>query len=338
MWNTPEQQEVVRHLRQALLQGRLAHAYLIVGPRHVGKLELALDLARAVNCLAPLEERPCGRCSQCQRIAARKHADLRVLSLRRGSENGPSPKEIGIDQVREVGREASLMPFEGRYRVFIFDGAERMSQEAANALLKTLEEPPTRVLLLLIAEREEALLPTVRSRCRRVEMHPLPHQEVVKYLATQREVESDEAELLARLSRGRLGWALQAVERPELLERRREALDTLSRLTEADLYHRFRYAERLATQYSEDRETGREVLYLWLQWWRDILVMKMGLQELLLNGDRLQQLQQEAARLSATAVTHFLRELLWVLDALEQNATPRLALENLMLALPQPGV
>jgi len=335
VWETPEHQPAVRHLKKAVLEDRLAHAYLLVGPRHVGKLTLALDLARAVNCLAPLEERPCGRCSQCQRIASGKHADIRVLSVRRRAEDGPARKERGIDEVREVEREASLMPFEGRYRVFIFDGAERMSEEASNALLKTLEEPPPQVLLVLIAEREGALLATVRSRCQRMEMRPLPYQEVLEHLVTHRGMETKEAEGLARLSQGCLGWAVQAAEDPQLVERRGEELDILSRLTEPNLYDRFRYAESLARRFSNDRDAGREVLYLWLQWWRDILIVKRGVEGSVLNLERIEMLRQEAAHYSSGAVVAFMGELLATLDALEQNAAPRLALDNLMLALPK---
>jgi DNA polymerase-3 subunit delta' len=335
LWNVSERQPAARHLRKAVLEGRLAHAYLIVGPRHVGKLDLALELACAVNCLAAPGERPCGECSQCRRISSRRHADIQVISLRRPQEEQQPRKEIGIDQVREVGRLASLMPFEGRYRVFIFDEAERMSEEASNALLKTLEEPPPNVLLVLTTTREEALLPTIRSRCQRLQMRPLPREEVMDYLVSSLGLEREEAERLARLSGGRLNWAVEAHQHPEPLERRAEELENLSGLALASLYERFQYADSLARRFSQDREAGREPLHLWLQWWRDILMTKEGVEGFVADCERLERLQREAERYSSATVVTFMHKLLETLDALEQNATPRLALENLMLALPR---
>ena len=144
MWRTIGHEKAVRHLSRSLDQGRLSHAYLFTGPPRVGKMSLAMDLARALNCLG--HDRPCDDCVQCDRIARALHADVRVVEVESGpNRTGGSRTAIGIDQVRDVQREASLKPYEGRYRVFVFDGAEHVTAEAANSLLKTLEEPPDQV-------------------------------------------------------------------------------------------------------------------------------------------------------------------------------------------------
>lgn len=318
-----------------MAENRLAHANLIVGPRDVGKLALALELARAVNCLADVADRPCNKCVQCSRIAAGQHADVHLISLRHTSNAKERRKEMSIDDVREVEHLASLMPFEGRCRVFIFDEAERLSEEASNALLKTLEEPPPHVLLVLTTTKEDSLLPTIRSRCQRLEMRPLPFEDVVESLVRDQGLERSEAERLARLSRGRIGWAVNAARDPQGAEERATDLGELAGLTQASLYERFQFADSLARKFVQDREKGRESLYLWLQWWRDVLLVQAGLREFVLNFEQIEELQQEAGRYSQAAVTAFMHRVMWTLDALEHNATPRLALENLMLSMPR---
>jgi DNA polymerase-3 subunit delta' len=144
MWNTIGHDTAVDLLRRSLDEGRLAHAYMIAGQRHLGKMTLALDLAMAVNCTAP--ERPCGECTQCDRISRGLHTDVKVVEI--DIDTGVT---IKIDQVLEMQREISLAPFEGASRVVIFDESERLTEDAANTLLKTLEEPPDRVLMLLLA-------------------------------------------------------------------------------------------------------------------------------------------------------------------------------------------
>ena len=139
MWRTAGHDKAIKSLERALAEDRLAHSYLVTGRKRVGKTTLALDLARALNCLS--DARPCGECGQCGRISSGLHPDVRLIGLET-ARSGRLRTLISIDQVREVQRDASLLPYEGRSRVFIFESAEKLSEEAANSLLKTLEEPP----------------------------------------------------------------------------------------------------------------------------------------------------------------------------------------------------
>ncbi len=323
---------MVHALEASLRLERLSHAYLLVGPPHVGKGTLALDLARAVNCLNPLEG-SCGECQQCLRISASRHADVRIIGLRQ--EQGSSTrKEIGIDTVREVQHQASLKPYEGSYRVFIFDGAEHLSEEAANALLKTLEEPPPQVLILLLTSWEESLLPTIRSRCQRLELRHLPKEEVIRELLHNHDVPQQETEELARLSQGCLGWALSTLSDPSVLETRRQRLERISSLTAATLEERFDYASELASLYFRDRDEVRAILYLWLGWWRDLLLLSQGTTEYVHNMNWLETLQEQVGTLTALQPLRVIESIQETLEALDQNANPRLALEVLMLNLP----
>ncbi|MBI2866580.1 MAG: DNA polymerase III subunit delta' [Chloroflexi bacterium] len=328
MWQTKGHEQVVRGLRHSLSSGRLAHAYLLVGPPQVGKGMLALDLARAVNCEGGSPD-PCGRCRSCQRIAAGKHADVVVLHW------GEGKTEIGIDQVREVQHRASLKPVEGRCRVFIVDGAEDLSVEAANCLLKTLEEPAPQVLFLLLTCYEDRLLPTVRSRCQRLAIRPLPLELVVGELQC-RGLDPERAALIARLARGRLGWALLAAEEPQVWQRRAEALGRVSSLAGASTGERFSYASGWAGTSPHRRERVQEEMDLWEDWWRDLFLVRGDCSAHIVNRDYEEQLRQQAQGLALGDVVAFLQELRRTRRALEANASPRLALEALMLHLPCP--
>ncbi len=335
MWRTIGHQRAISTLERGFREGRLSHAYLLTGPPGVGKMLLALELAQMVNCLG--EERPCGQCAQCQRIASGLHADVRVVAVEVQPEpEGRSRTVITIGQVREVQREASLKPFEGRCRVFIFDGAEYMREDAANCLLKTLEEPPEQVMLVLLASDASALLPTILSRCQRLDLKPLPLELVASELMARYQAELEKAREVARLSGGRPGWAFRAMSEPELLERRAERLSAIEAVVHGSLEERFEYASRQAAIFLRDREAVRQELDLWLGWWRDVLVVKEGAPDFAVNLSRLEALKAVAGKLSAAQVVKAIRAVQEALEHLERNVNSRLALDNLVLALPRP--
>ena len=335
MWRLRGHEAALAQIDKSFKAERYAHAYLLVGPAQVGKGTLAIDMAQAANCLSA-EDVPCGRCIQCVRIAAGQHADVVVIGVERREEDGPPRKEIGIDDVRDVQRQASLKPYEGKYRVFIFDGSEHMSEEAANALLKTLEEPPPQVMLILLACQEEALLPTIRSRCRRLELKPLPLSRMTAELVDARQLGEGDAAVLGRLSMGRLGWSYAALADPSIMEKRNEDLSRIAHLPEASLEDRYSYASDLASMYTGAREAGREALNLWARWWRDLLLIKEGAGQYVHNVDWADTLNLMASTYTTGQVVGFIRAVLRTIGALEHNANARLALEVLMLTLPAP--
>ena len=149
MWTIYGQDHLLKLLEPGLRQGRQSHAYLLSGPPHVGKMALAINLSQSVNCIEGPGV-PCGSCTQCTRIAQGRHADIRTLAPGKGEEAWSARTVIGINEINEALRRVNLNPYEGSTSVVILDGAESMSDEAANALLKTLEEPPPQVLFLLL--------------------------------------------------------------------------------------------------------------------------------------------------------------------------------------------
>ena len=338
MWTTLGQEHLLKQLDAALRAGRLAHAYLLTGPPHVGKMTLALELAAAVNCAgrdAPaVDAGPCGHCSACTRIRRGVYADLHVVAV---GGDPRVPTRISIQQIRDTENFLALTSVEGPWKVVIIDGAESLSagqSESANALLKTLEEPPEHVLILLLTTNPDAVLPTIRSRCQLLELRPMAGSVLAEHLVNQRDVTPDTARWLAGLARGCPGWAFRALSDPAVLDERAEELDLITETALAPLDQRFDYANILANQFSRDRESVRQRLYLWQRWWRDLLLVKEGVGQHVQNTDRQDELATQADALSTTDIVAFVRRIQETLAALDANANPRLALEVLMLAVP----
>lgn len=208
-------------LKRALLNRRLHHSILLYGPEGCGKRALAIQLAMAVNCLNSVDD-PCGRCSPCRRIRQFRYPDLKVLfpTMRSMSaeeerslldslaENPYSDLGIArnvnilIDKIRELRSEAAFSPFEARKRVALIFYADQMRAEAANALLKTLEEPPSKMLLVLTTDKPRSLLPTILSRCQKIRLEKLSDEEVASFVAKRYSLEPSKTELISRLCSG----------------------------------------------------------------------------------------------------------------------------------------
>lgn len=333
MWTIFGQDHLLKRLEPTLKQGRQSHAYLLYGPPHVGKMTLAINLAQALNCPEG-SGAPCGSCAQCTRTAAGHHADIRTLAPGQG-EDGRAPKTvIGIDAVKEVIRRVSLNPYEGSCSVVIVDGAESMSDDAANALLKTLEEPPPQVMFLLLTTDEGAVLPTIRSRCQSMGLNPLSKEMMVEQLVTRHQATAEQAEQLFRLSRGCLGWAISALEDAQVLEQREADLDKMQETLQAGLETRFTYANEVATLFGSNRDAAKDLLALWLRWWRDLLLIKEGAETFLHNSDHEESLKTQASGLSTAEIVQFINRLMQTMSNLDSNVSPRLAMEVLMLNLP----
>lgn len=326
MWQVIGQDRILSLLDYSLKNNSIAHAYLLVGPRHVGKGTLAINMAQALNCDGP--EVPCGECRSCQRIREGKHADVTPIRL-------DSRTEIGIDDIRGLQHLANLPPYEGKCKVFIIDEAEYLSTEAANSLLKILEEPPPRVVWLLLAAEEERLLPTIISRCQRLELKPVPSERVQEVLINSYSVDADKAKLLTQLCHGRLGWALSALADCGIVEQRSQRIDRLVSLLTGGLEQRFAYAQELANQFSQDRKGGAQITEIWLDWWRDLMLIKGDCREAIMNVDYMTVLEEQAGGLSLSEIKEFLANLGLLQDAIFRNVNPRLALEWLMLSLPR---
>ncbi len=328
-WNIVGHEHAINTLRRALVAQRVRHAYLFTGPEHIGKALLAQRFAQTLLCTGGIDahdapQNPCNVCLSCRKVMHGNHPDVHYIS------RPPEKQFILIEQVRALQADAARKTLEGRRNIFIIQGMHEMNVQAANCLLKTLEEPEPDVVLLLTVPDPGSLLPTILSRVQQVPMQLLTTKQIKFALEDRWRVEPDEASLIAALAAGRMGWAVQAVEDEDMLAERQAQLETLAKLSTAGKVQRFDVAQRLSSE--SDKLHG--ILELWLLWWRDMVLAANNCLDLIVNVDMQGIIQNQAAKVGAAESQRMVRAILGTMEALDQNVNARVALEVLMLDLP----
>ena len=322
-WGVYGHDWAVAHLIKGMTNGRVRHAHLIAGAESVGKETLARALAMALNCTNP-EHQPCGECSSCKRIVSGNHPD--IVYSERETETSP----LKIEEIRSVTQRLALKPFEARYRIAILRDFDAAQPRAQDALLKTLEEPAPHAMLILLARSLDGVLPTITSRSQVLHLRPAPVGLVYGVLREKFEVDDDRAALLAHVSGGRIGWAIRALNQPDLLEQRGVALDLLEEILVMNRAQRFDRANDL----SKDKAALVTLLELWQTYWRDALLISTlsGLEPT--NIDRAGALEKLTDHYPVEIMLSALESTRGTLHMLTTNANVRLALEVMFLDYP----
>jgi DNA polymerase-3 subunit delta' len=317
-------------LQQHIAQGEIRHAYLFTGPPGVGRRSMALRFSQAMNCTnPPAPGEPCRACRVCKNIDRMQHTDLSVVQLAEGK------TEILIDQIRTLQHTLSLSPYESRFRVALLLRFELANANAQNALLKTLEEAPEKVVLLLTASSAENLLPTIASRCELLRLRPMPVDQLEVSLADRFAMTPEEARLLAHLSGGRAGYALNLHGDPSALELRRNFVEDFLRLLPASRRERFAHAERFMKKNEKKPDRGRQemrqLFQVWESMWRDIFLAASGATAPLTNLDFEESIRRVAPRIGMGEARARLQDIETSLDRHEANVNQRMLLETLLL-------
>ncbi len=335
-WGIFGQDRLVDEFQRATISGP-RHAYIVTGPPRTGKRTLSVAFAKAMNCAQPpFPGGFCGHCSICRRIDRGVFPDVTIFDLSSQAERektGGKNLTLTIATVRDVSSHVAYRPSESRWKIVIVDDVESMQETAQEAFLKTLEEPPPYAVIILLTSDADLLLPTIRSRCVTVRMQMASEAVVVRALG-EHGVSAKDAEHIAALSDGRVGWAITAASDRTTLEKgladEQETLDWVT----ASQYQRLVRTWMLAEEFGKDRESVFRKLLAAQRLWRAVLYRRhevagvgtMANLDLPLGG---------AESLSASAIVRAMTSIEDCIAELEANVRPRLALQTMVLSWPE---
>jgi DNA polymerase-3 subunit delta' len=312
----------IERLKRAIKTDKVFHSYLFWGNEGIGKKHVAFQFAKVLNCLqrGTEKEDACDRCPSCKKIDHRLHPDVLLIE--------PEGQTLKVDQVRQMQRDLAFRPYEGERRVCILAAADRMAPNMSNTLLKTLEEPPLHTVIILLANNPKLLLPTILSRCQPVRFHPLPIPLVSNWLVEQKGLNEEEAHLLASLSEGSPGKALEIQEEIRQVPREELLVSWLGKKS-----FTFEKMEHWAESLPSQRENLLLILEVAKTLLRDLIIVKsLRHGPKLIHSDLSPQMETLAAVWSISSLLKRMEILHQTTLAIRSNANTTLALEAMMLS------
>jgi DNA polymerase-3 subunit delta' len=309
-------------LKQALAQNRVGHSYLFSGLDATGKKTLALEFAKVANCEKVDEiHDSCGKCPSCLKISRNNHPDIFFVEA--------EGQFIRINAIREIQEQMTFKPMEGRRRIFIIDNADKMNDQAANALLKTLEEPSPANILILITAKPYTLPSTIISRCRHMRFNPLSHNTVAQFLIERMNMEKKNALLLAGLSGGSIGQALE-LNKDDVIAYRTQILKLLANTKKSEPLSLLAFA----SFFSQDKSEIKQGFNILITCFRDALVYKETKNDqMLINQDNSSFIASLASRLSGEQILQNIALVEKAGKTIEQNVNKSLTLETMAFKL-----
>jgi DNA polymerase-3 subunit delta' len=320
-------QKVIDFLNKSIVGNRLAHAYLFSGPAHLGKMDVALEFAKALQCdKKHLNFSSCGKCQPCLQAGKNTHPDILIVEpLKEEIKEKIKEKEISIEQIRQVRQQLGLFPYYGQYKIIIINRAEKMTREAASALLKTLEEPSAKTTIILVSSAPRTLLPTIISRCLTIRFGLARTEEITAGLK-KIGCAAKEAAMLAKVAGNKPGLALEYFKNPALLKEREKEINQLASLLKKDLSVKFKYAENLA----KDIFSANKTLSEWQIFFRDLLLEKLECPELVFSPSAKDFADKN--KISPPSIKKIIEDINKIKKIIGNSSfNARLALENLML-------
>ncbi len=321
------QEQIKEHLRNAISTGKISHAYIIEGERFAGKEYIAQIFAMALQC-AGEGEKPCQECRSCRQALSGNHMDIiRVVHEKPGS--------ISVDDIREqVNGNVAIKPYDNPYKIYIINEAEKMTAQAQNALLKTLEEPPAYAVILLLTGNVNALLPTILSRCVVLHMKPVSDALVKEFLMNQLQIPDYKAEVCAAFARGNIGKAKHLAVSEDFEQIEEEALSLLKYIREMDVNEMSAAIKKIG-DYQMDAGDYLDILAVW---YRDVLLFKATKDaNHLIFREEFQNIKRVAARTSYEGIESVLKALSRAKKRLEANVNFELTMELLFLEIQENG-
>ncbi|MDD3840447.1 MAG: DNA polymerase III subunit delta' [Clostridia bacterium] len=317
--NVIGQQNIVNALKNILCMGNVAHAYIFSGPEGTGKFTVANIFANALLCQG-VGEVPCGRCKSCKMFVTQNHPDVEIITTKKAS--------LGIDIIRDMQEAIHIKPFFKGKKVYIIKDADKMTVQAQNCLLKTLEEPPSSVVLILLTENFHAFLPTIISRCQNFKFSRIPSERVRDFLTKRLNMAPEKAKIYAELSQGSIGKALKMAESDDFKEMRGQLIDTISKILEYDKMTSLNCVDF----FIQNKENRDEIFKNFIIWMRDILILKQtGDEQLVINLDKVDNIEKQVNRFTTSQIKYIIDIVQQTTELLNSNVNYQLAVENMIL-------
>ena len=313
---------IIRSLQNSLRKDKISHAYLFFGPDGIGKKRIAFSLAKAINCIDQ-EGDFCGSCDSCRRIENGVHPDFFFIE--------PEGQSIKINQLRDLQASTRYKPYMAKRKVCIIDQVDRMTASAANSILKTLEEPPGTMVLILLATYIDQILPTVRSRCQLLQFSPLSTGDVERLIIDKMTLPPDKAHLLASFAAGSFGKA-QHLDPAILEEKNKKIFFLIEHISTLKIEELFTEAKKLTEE--KNFEDLQHLLALWIYWYYDIWKYKLtGNEKYLTNSNQIKHIRHQSQLLSYLKIKKNIQLIQNALSALQRNANKQLTLEVMLMKL-----
>ena len=316
-------EQIIAHLQNAIEEDKVSHAYIFNGPEASGKMMLAEAFAMALQCEGE-GKRPCLECRSCRQAADHNQPDIIYVSHEK-------PNTIGVDDIRtQINNDIDIKPYSSRYKVYIVDEAQKMNQQAQNALLKTIEEPPAYAIILLLTTNAYSFLQTILSRCITLNLKAVKEDKIKEYLMKHYQIPDYQADICAAFSQGNVGKAIQLASSEEFGELKASVLQLMKRLEDIDLYEMTGAVKQIA----EYKLSVNDYFDLMMIWFRDVLYLKATNDvDGLIFKDEVYDIKKQAAKRSYQGIETILEALEKAKIRLNANVNFDLVIELLLLTI-----
>ena len=318
------QESIKKHLQTAIKTGNLSHAYIINGEYGSGRQTIASALAKTIQCQSKTDDTDaCGVCTSCKQAESHNHPDIKYITHDKTS--------ISVNDIREqLNNDISIKPYSSEYKIYIIPDANKMTEQAQNALLKTIEEPPVYAIIILLTENCDSLLPTIRSRCVTLTMNPVEKDKICTYLENKFQLEPEQAQIAANYCQGNIGKAIRFASSSDFIEMKNQVLKLLKNLDSMDI------ASIIDTikEFSTHKNDINDYLDLMLLWYRDVLMFKVTKDaNLLLYSDEYSAISEQATKRDYENIENIIAAIDKAKVRLKANVNFDVSIELMILAM-----
>ncbi|NLW23473.1 MAG: DNA polymerase III subunit delta' [Tissierellia bacterium] len=313
-------QRVIDNLKKAIEQDQISHSYLFEGEESIGKKLVALAFSKTLLCKEEGGD-PCNKCTSCLKFDTFSHPDFLMIEPEKGL--------IKVEKIYDLIKDLNIAPLESKRKVIIIDDSHRMRMESQNALLKTLEEPPSYINIILISSQANSLIPTILSRCQLVKFYPVVREDIEELLMTRYDKSLEEARFISHFTKGSVGRAISLSNSQEFFQKREELIGIIDSIIKGNSHRIFSSMDF----FLDNKDNYEDILDIILYWFRDLIIYKeLGESRLIVNMDKIPLLSSHSF-LSLSHINDIIESIVGTKENIERNVNYQLAMETMLLSI-----